>query len=123
MVTPPGRTVALSPAQQREADDFVRALLENRFAPTPERTPSPDLLAHLAEQGRVVPVGEGVVFEAGAYAEMVARITDHLRAEGRVTLARVRDLFGASRKYAQALLEHLDQRGVTRRVGDERVLR
>jgi selenocysteine-specific elongation factor len=40
-----------------------------------------------------------------------------------ITLAQVRDLFGTSRKYAQAILEYLDETRVTRRVGDERVLR
>jgi len=40
-----------------------------------------------------------------------------------VTLAQVRDLLGTSRKYAQALLEHMDEERITRRVGDERVLR
>ena len=54
---------------------------------------------------------------------MVARVTQHLRDEGTVTLAQVRDMFGTSRKYAQGLLEHLDRERVTRRVGDERVLR
>ncbi len=40
-----------------------------------------------------------------------------------MTLAQVRDLLGTSRKYAQALLENMDQERITRRVGDERVLR
>jgi selenocysteine-specific elongation factor len=31
-------------------------------------------------------------------------------------------MFATSRKYAQALLEHLDEQRITRRVGDERVL-
>jgi len=39
----------------------------------------------------------------------------------RISLADVRDRFGTSRKYAQALLELLDTRRVTRRIGDERV--
>ena len=34
----------------------------------------------------------------------------------------VRDLFDTSRKYALALMAHLDERKITRRVGDERVL-
>ena len=42
---------------------------------------------------------------------------------GSVTLAQVRDMFGTSRKYAQALLEHMDAERITRRVGDARVLR
>jgi selenocysteine-specific elongation factor len=40
-----------------------------------------------------------------------------------VTLAQLRDRLGISRKFAQALLEAMDANGITRRVGDERVLR
>ncbi len=64
-----------------------------------------------------------MVFSANAYREMVERVTEHLRREETITLAQVRDLFGASRKYAKALLGHLDGRRVTRRMGDTRVLR
>ena len=47
-----------------------------------------------------------------------------LEAEGDVTLARLRDDLGTSRKFAQALLEHLDAARVTRRLPDDsRVLR
>jgi selenocysteine-specific elongation factor len=42
---------------------------------------------------------------------------------GRITLARFRDLLGVGRKTAQMLLERFDADGLTRRVGDERVLR
>ncbi len=70
-----------------------------------------------------MPVGEGVIFAAAPYREMTERIVARLKAEGTITLAHVRDMFGTSRKYAQALLEYLDERRVTRRVGDERVLR
>ena len=45
-------------------------------------------------------------------------------AEGSITLSRLRDELGTSRKYAQALLEHLDAARVTRRREDDsRVLR
>ena len=42
---------------------------------------------------------------------------------GSASLAEVRDLLGISRKYAQALLEHLDVLQITRRTGDVRILR
>ena len=71
----------------------------------------------------MVRVSDGVVFDASAYDEMVSRITAHIKERGRVTLAEVRDMFDTSRKYAQALLEYLDEKKITRRVGDERVLR
>jgi selenocysteine-specific elongation factor len=35
----------------------------------------------------------------------------------------VRDELGTSRRYAQALLEHLDAQRITRRAGDAHVLR
>ena len=53
----------------------------------------------------------------------LGEIQAHLHAHGTVTVAQVRDLFGTSRKYVLALLEHLDAQGITRRIGDERVLR
>ena len=43
--------------------------------------------------------------------------------QGDITLAAVRDASGSTRKYILPLLEHLDARGITRRVGDKRVLR
>ena len=118
-----GRSPELSAEQQAEAGAYVAALAASPYAPPTDRPVAPDLLAYLEEAGRVVSTGDGLVFEAGAYREMVDRVTQHLRDEGTVTLAQVRDMFGTSRKYAQGLLEHLDRERVTRRVGDERVLR
>jgi selenocysteine-specific elongation factor len=54
---------------------------------------------------------------------MQRRVVDTIDQEGAVTIAQVRDLLGASRKYALALMEYLDEQRVTRRVGDTRVLR
>ena len=50
-------------------------------------------------------------------------VVSELESSGRITLGRCRDLLGTSRKTAQLLLERFDADGVTRRVGDERVLR
>jgi selenocysteine-specific elongation factor len=53
---------------------------------------------------------------------MVVRVVTTIREQGSITVAGVRDLFDTSRKYALALMSHLDERKLTRRVGDERVL-
>jgi len=42
---------------------------------------------------------------------------------GSIALARFRDLLGVGRRTAQLLLERFDADGLTRRVGDTRVLR
>ena len=119
----PQHGVATSPAQRRLLDDYVRLLESEPYSPPTAEPPEPDLLNLLMEEGKVAKVSETVVFSAPAYEKMVERITQHLKSNGKITVAEVRDLFNTSRKYALALMEHLDQRRITRRVGDERVLR
>ena len=118
-----GHRPSLPPSLQQETSAFLETLRKTPYAPDLDGLPGPELLAFLEEQGEIVRVSESVVFAADAYQEMKERITAHLRQEGNITLAQVRDMFGSSRKYAQALLEHLDSERITRRVGDTRVLR
>jgi selenocysteine-specific elongation factor len=119
----PGREIALSASQKRTAEAFLGLLKASPFSPPSDQLPEPELLAYLSERGDVVPVGEGVVFSSEAFATITQRILDHLKDHESVTLAEVRDMLGTSRRYAQAILEHLDELRVTRRVGDARVLR
>jgi selenocysteine-specific elongation factor len=78
------------------------------------------LLAQLRHAGRAERAG-GFTFHPDALAEAAHRVVAIMRAEGEITLARLRDELQTSRRYAQALLEHLDAQRVTRRVGDVRV--
>lgn len=56
--------------------------------------------------------------------EVMSKGIDLLRkCSGEITLAAFRDLSGSSRKYALPFLEYMDAFGVTRRVGEKRVLR
>lgn len=116
----PEHAVSVSGRQQASMDAFVAALERDPFGEPPALPP--DLLGLLADQGRVVRAGQGVVFAAAPYARLEAQVTAHLRAHGAITVAEVRDLLGTSRKFALALLEHLDDEKVTRRLGDQRVL-
>ncbi len=118
----PSHQIQLSREQQTKVDAYLQSLARNPYAPPSDLTPEPDLLNLLIKQRRVVKVSDSVVFSASAYDEMVKKIVSHIKAKSKITLAETRDLFNTSRKYAQALLEHLDQEKVTRRVGDERVL-
>ncbi|MCH7607799.1 MAG: selenocysteine-specific translation elongation factor [Chloroflexi bacterium] len=117
----PGHEVGVSAEQQRRMDDYVAALAAEPF-PAQQPPITPELLALLVDQRRVVRATDGIAFDAPTYDALAKRITEHLREHGKVTVAEVRDMFGTSRKYALAVLEHLDEEHVTRRVGDERVL-
>ena len=119
----PSHQIHLDTEQQAKVDTFLRSLAENQYAPPADLKPEPDLVNMLVQQSKVVKVSESVIFTTPAYDEMVQKITAYIKEHGKVTLAEVRDLFGTSRKYAQAILEYLDEKKVTRRVGDERLLR
>ncbi len=81
-----------------------------------------DLVRFLLESGALVQVSEDVLFKADTYGEMVDRVKEGLKENGTLTVADVRDKFDTSRKYALALMEHLDAVGVTVREGDLRRL-
>jgi selenocysteine-specific elongation factor len=54
---------------------------------------------------------------------MTAKIVAHIKEKGSITVAEARTMFNSSRKYVLPLLEYLDQQRITRRAGDDRVLR
>jgi selenocysteine-specific elongation factor len=81
------------------------------------------LALFLEQAGRIVRLGDDLVLSAGAYERARALLVAECERDGRITLARFRDLIGSGRRVAQLLLERFDADGVTRRVGDERVLR
>ena len=58
-----------------------------------------------------------------SYAWMVEEVRRAIERHGQVSVADVRDRMNTSRKYALALLEHLDDIGVTVRQGDVRTLK
>ena len=73
--------------------------------------------------GRIVRVGPNLHYDPAVLADLSARIVAICERDGLVTIAGARDALGSSRRYAQALLEHLDAEKVTIRRGDEHVLR
>jgi selenocysteine-specific elongation factor len=102
-------------------EDFLAALA----AAGPNATKVPDLrLARLLEQeGKLVRLGDGLAIDREAYDRAREALVAECSTAGRITLARFRDLLGVGRRSAQLLLERFDADGLTRRIGDERVLR
>ena len=101
----------------------MKSLQKNPYSPSSDQQVSSELLGVLIDQGKVVRVTDGVVFDAAAYREMTESIVQHLKDQGNITVAEARTMFDTSRKYILPLLEHMDQQQITRRTGDERVLR
>jgi selenocysteine-specific elongation factor len=116
----PGRQ---TPECQPGADELLERLREFGVEPPAHDTFEPEeqkLLAQLRHAGKAERVGP-FTFHPGVLADVRERVVAIMRDEGSITLARLRDELRTSRRYAQALLEHLDAQRVTRRIGDERV--
>src|SRR5579883_60977 len=122
----PGHTVRFTPDQQRAVDALLRQLQENPFSPPGraeiEAAIGAEVTAALIDQGTLVKVSDVLLFSQDAYTEAIQRVIAYLRTHKTVTVAEARDLLGTTRKYMLALLEHLDERRITRRVGDDRIL-
>ena len=125
--------VRLSPEQQRIIDrleeDFLRA---EAAPPSAEEAmgraglggdEEHELFQVLVQAGKLVRVKESLFFHARALDTIQAKLVALLRERKEIGPADIKDLLGISRKYAIPLLEFFDQRRVTARVGERRILR
>jgi selenocysteine-specific elongation factor len=107
----PGATAELG--ERAEAAEA----LAGQLGLEPVRVEDAQLARFLEEQGRLVRIGDGYAVSPAAYEQACEALFDG------ITLAQLRDALGIGRKAAQLYLERFDADGVTRRVGDARVLR
>lgn len=126
-VSRPGYEIKFDASQQAKVQDLMR-----KFAKNPYATPSvkecqaevgEEIVNALIEMNDLVAVSQDVIFRKQDYDGMVEKIKIAIQQKGQITLGEVRDMLDTTRKYIQALLEHLDSIGVTMRDGDARKLR
>jgi selenocysteine-specific elongation factor len=118
---PPAHAPEPLPASALALEERLRAA--GHEPPSESELDGADLRA-LRDAGRAVRVGRAMYAHPDAVALVRARVEEIIAAEGSITLARLRDELATSRRYAQALLEHLDAERVTKRLPDDsRVLR
>ncbi len=114
----------LTPAQQRQVTQLLQGFARTPFTP-PARNEwellGAELIAFLVDTNQLVRVSPDVLFGSDAYTKLVEWVQGTLAEQGEITVGQLRDAFDTSRKYALALLEHLDERKMTRRVGEGRV--
>jgi selenocysteine-specific elongation factor len=115
--------MTLDPARRTAADQYLAAIRAQPYSPPGphEHGLDPETLAALEHLGEVTKVADGVYFAPEAWDGLVQGTLAFIDSNGTMTLSQFRDHFGTSRKYAQAVLEYLDQLKYTRRVGDDRV--
>jgi len=112
---------ALSRAQFQPPD--LKQLADALKIPANQLARIRTVLLAMEREGRVVKIATDLYFSRTAADAARGRLVEYLNAHSEITAATFRDLLGASRKFAIALLDHFDHAGVTTRTGDTRRLR
>ncbi|OLC15732.1 MAG: selenocysteine-specific translation elongation factor [Candidatus Rokubacteria bacterium 13_1_40CM_69_27] len=125
--------VRLSPEQRRAIDRIEQEYLKAEAAPpSPEESlaraglsgdEEHELFQLLVAERKLVRVKESLYFHTTALEIIQDKVVTLLRERREIGPGDIKDLLGISRKYAIPLLEYLDARRVTVRVGEKRVLR
>jgi len=126
LVRLPDFTPRFTDAQQWQVEQVLQVFMANPYTPPSRREAetmaSADVITALLEQGRLIKLGDDILFLQETYKQALLLLTDYLREHTTMTVAEARDLLGASRKYILPLLEHMDALRITRRAGDVRTL-
>ena len=127
LVFEPGHTIRFTPQQQASIEGLLRRFAANPYGPPPlkecQSEVGEDVINALVELEQMVIIPPDLVFRTEDYQKIVAELKRQMGEQGTITVAQARDHFNTSRRYALALLEHLDAIGVTVRQGDERRLK
>jgi selenocysteine-specific elongation factor len=127
VVRQPDFAVTFPPELQKKIDALLAQFHRAPYTPPSvqdaEAALGTEAVNALVAQGTLVRLNDQVVLTPQALQTMQEWVVTTIQTQGQVTVAQVRDQFNTSRKYAVALLEYLDEKRVTKRVGDARVLR
>ena len=118
---------SLPPELLAAAENIRAALSAIRFDPPDRKTFSQDrhfqqALRFLIDQREIVEISSEIVFLRDAAEEMQNTIAELLSKQGSATASQIRQKIGTTRRVIIPFLEYLDRMGVTRRIGDQRVL-
>jgi selenocysteine-specific elongation factor len=131
-VVPVDHAGAMSPEDQLLFDAVLAELGAARFQPPAVRDLACvtarnskrvlELMNLAAARGKLLYIAEDIWLHRACWDELVTLVTSAIRGRGSVTVAEIRTMIGSSRKYVVPIAESLDAAGITKRVGDNRVL-
>lgn len=81
-----------------------------------------EMLNYLLNSGLLIKGEEDMYFHKDIINDAISKITSFAKENKGITLAEARDLLGATRKYILPILEYMDEKKLTRRIGDKRII-
>jgi selenocysteine-specific elongation factor len=126
-IAKPEHKIEFSAADQVKAAELMQVFKRSPFTPPSlkecQALAGEEVVNALVELGELTAVSQDALFRTQDYRAMLEKVQAVIRAKGDITLAEARDTLQTTRKYAQALLEHMDAVGITVRIGDSRRLK
>jgi selenocysteine-specific elongation factor len=127
-----GHELSLKPKEQEMAGRIEQAFKQARFSSPLEEDVCRELdlnhdlfknmIESLLQQEILARLSKKVIYHRDTLEEARQLVLEHLQQKGSMTIAELRDKLDLSRKYAQAILEHFDRIGLTKRRDDRHVL-
>ncbi len=122
----PDHAITFTPNQQADVDRLVATLARSGVnspnVKDSRKIVGDDVYYALLDLGNLKQLSDDVVYDAETYTTIINKVQSYLETNGTISAPEARDLLDTSRKYAIAILEHLDDIRLTRRVGDSREL-
>ncbi len=116
------------PATLRPTAAKIREALSSKPFDPPARKEieldrdAPQVLRYLIERGEVIEIASDVVLSRENFERMKKALADFISKNGAATVSELRQALESSRRTMVPFVEKLDRQGVTRRVGDKRML-
>ena len=81
------------------------------------------ILDHLVQKGELVRIDDKVILHLECLGKSRELLAEYLKENGSIESGVFRDMLGTTRKYSIPILEYWDGQGLTKRTGNERILR
>ncbi len=121
-----GHEIQFNPQQQQIVNQLIKDFEASPYSPPTvkecQNLAGDEVFAALVGLGVLIQVSPEVVFSRVTFEDMVGQLRNLFVESETISAAQVRDYFNTSRRYALALLEYLDEIGLTVREGDVRRL-
>lgn len=127
-----GFRIKLNKKQKKMKEDIFSLYKKSGFIPQQiedirkifeDRNLFSEIHSYMLYNSFLIELGEKNFMLRGFFAESEKKIKEYLEENGKITLAEARDLFKVSRKSILLILEKLDENGITKRIGEYRVLK
>jgi len=116
--------IQFSNKQQENINIVLATLSQNAYSPPSitelNQIAGEAVIRAMIDQNQIINISDDIVFSSEAYETIVHIVLKHIDQHDSIDAKALRDQLDTSRKYAIAILEHLDSIGITQRIGDVR---